>query len=81
MMQPNAKDQPDHGIKYLRVGVVANTLCHGLGCIQLLGRYFHCWLDLIPWTNFMDMQLDFSLIKKKVLSFVFNFKKFDPYLS
>ena len=34
---PNAKDQPDHDIKYLRVGVVANTLCHGLGCIQLLG--------------------------------------------
>ena len=38
MNLPNAKDQPDHGIKYLRVGAVANTLCHGLGCIQLLGR-------------------------------------------
>ncbi len=37
---PNAKDQPDHGIKYLRVGAVANTLCHGLGCIQLLGSDF-----------------------------------------
>ena len=36
---PNAKDQPDHDIKYLRVGAVANTLCHGLGCIQLLGRF------------------------------------------
>jgi hypothetical protein len=35
---PNAKDQPGHGIKYLRAGVVANTLCHGLGCIRLLGR-------------------------------------------
>ena len=38
---PNAEDQPDHGIKYLRVGAVANTLCHGLGCIQLLGRLFN----------------------------------------
>ena len=35
---PNAKDQPGHGIKYLRAGAVANTLCHGLGCIRLLGR-------------------------------------------
>ena len=37
---PNAKDQPDHGIKYLRAGAVANTLCHGLGCIRLLGMPF-----------------------------------------
>jgi hypothetical protein len=39
LVPPNAKDQPDHGIKYLRVGAVANTLCHGLGCIQLLGGF------------------------------------------
>ena len=38
---PNAEDQPDRDIKYLRAGAVANTLCHGLGCIQLLGRFFH----------------------------------------
>ena len=33
-MVANAKDQPDHGIKFLRAGAVANTLCHGLGCIR-----------------------------------------------
>jgi hypothetical protein len=38
LVPPNAKDQPDHYIKYLRVGVAANTLCNGLGCIRLLGR-------------------------------------------
>ncbi len=43
---PNAKDQPDHDIKYLRAGAVENTLCHGLGCIRLLGRFIHYWLHL-----------------------------------
>ena len=55
---PNAKDQPDHGIKYLRVGAVANTLCHGLGCIQLLGVFIRCWLRL----NVEDKRFSFPVI-------------------
>ena len=31
---PNAEDQPDRDIKYLRAGDLANILCHGLGCIH-----------------------------------------------
>ncbi|MFN7662118.1 MAG: hypothetical protein ACK5PQ_00075 [Alphaproteobacteria bacterium] len=60
---PNAKDQPDHGIKYLRAGAVANTLCHGLGCIQLLGLFIHCWLhlDVEDWRNFHTFLLGISI--------------------